>query len=65
MPLPFAAVFQPAKVKPARVKAFAVNAVGALSVSAAMLPVPPFALKVTVALAAVHCAYRVVVIVNG
>jgi hypothetical protein len=48
-------VFQPEKPYPAFVKEFEVRAVGELSDSFDIEPVPPFALKVTVKSGA-HCA---------
>ena len=48
MPLPSAAVFQPLKVYPARVKAFVVSARGAIPDSGIMVPEPPLESNVTV-----------------
>jgi hypothetical protein len=47
VPLPLELVFHPTKVWPVLVKLFAVRAVGLDSVSPAIVPVPPLALKVT------------------
>jgi hypothetical protein len=54
VPLPFAAVFHPVNLYPVRVKVFVVSAVETfkVSVSGVIVPVPPFALKVTVAVVA-------------
>src|SRR5438874_1845688 len=49
VPEPVAAVFQPVKSYPVRVKVFVVNAVGALWTSSAIDPDPPFASKCTTA----------------
>jgi hypothetical protein len=63
VPVSLAVVFHPVNVYPVRVKVFVVNTAEAfkVSVSGAIVPIPPFALNVMVAVvdgavATVHCA---------
>ncbi len=55
VPLPLAAVFQPENEYPVRANALAGSARGVVEDTAAMAPVPPLGLNVTVG-AAAHCA---------
>ena len=59
VPVPFARVFHPPKVYPARVYVFAVNAFAVPAVIDMLVicvPAPPFASKVTANVPAVHFA---------